>query len=601
MYSLNDIAGASTKIKTPENKTNNNQTISISETSVVRVEISEPLCKTVRHQTISLPRDSIYEVRSRGKITTEEDVLNIKISNVQGATADQAKNKVLLNQKENGQKDTDKLSNQQMQSAFHVARQREIPLVKRFRSGQLMNVNQIAKHVDKSGGKRSRCEVDLQTKFPYTERFPGRRLSKDMITEKKRYQVDSDVPCSVNQSSILNGEPLTATTGIRKKLAPQINSREPEIFSSYHLSPQPPALTQPSNYLQSSAYQMSTNGSISAYHVNSAKALYTHPQNGDPVSVSSHQASASVTPPCFHMSSNGTVPLHHMEEITTAQAQDGQKNTSHQANYHPGMSKYYDYNSFNDFQQGMLFWPTEKHSMVPNRHLIACSCSCSCYAQSESHHYDAFNPKNQRPSVIMVPVSWSSGDSGRSHLPLKVDATTYKLHSDEHLSNRESVADRMEYAMDSDSSDDDGENGKEKYFRQNIDGATARFKLTKEEWERIPIKTFPSGGRLLSGDWTRIFLSKVKESNPWCSLRFKNNHVRSENSRKIHSAVFFRGGAECKRPECNVKVRFVIRKEKGKHVDVTYVGDVCHNSQPGVNDVTSDDKTINRFRRNYST
>ena len=155
---------------------------------------------------------------------------------------------------------------------------------------------------------------------------------------------------------------------------------------------------------------------------------------------------------------------------------------------------------------------------------------------------------------------------------------------------------------DSDSSDGGDEDGKpEKYFRKNIDGTTARFKLTKEDWKRIPINTFPSGGRLLSGDWTRIFLSKVKESNPWCSLRFKNNHVRSENSRKIHSAVFFRGGAECKRPECNVKVRFVIRKEKGKHVDVTYVGDVCHNSQPTVNDVTGDDKTMNRFRRTYST
>jgi len=31
------------------------------------------------------------------------------------------------------------------------------------------------------------------------------------------------------------------------------------------------------------------------------------------------------------------------------------------------------------------------------------------------------------------------------------------------------------------------------------------------------------------------------------------------------------------------------------------VGDVCHDSQPGVGDVTSDDKTINRFRRTYST
>jgi len=105
----------------------------------------------------------------------------------------------------------------------------------------------------------------------------------------------------------------------------------------------------------------------------------------------------------------------------------------------------------------------------------------------------------------------------------------------------------------------------------------------------------------LSGDWTRIFLEKVKESNPWCSLRFKNNHVRSENSRKIHSAVFFRGGAECKRPECNVKVRFVIRKEKGKHVDVTYVGNVCHSSEPGGSDVGNEKKTkqVRRMRKPY--
>ena len=63
--------------------------------------------------------------------------------------------------------------------------------------------------------------------------------------------------------------------------------------------------------------------------------------------------------------------------------------------------------------------------------------------------------------------------------------------------------------------------------------------------------------------------------------------MRSENSRKIHSAVFFRGGAECKRPECNVKVRFVIHKEMGKHVDVTYVGNVCHSTNPGGSDVAS--------------
>ena len=420
MFSLNDTTATGTKIKTPENKTNNNQTISISETSVVRVEISEPLFNTVHHQTISLPRESIYQVRSHGKITSEEDVLNIQISNVRGATADQAKNKVLFNQNENH---TDKLSNQRMQPAFHAATQREIPLVKRSFGGKLMNFNQIAKHVDKSGEKRSKFEVDLQTKSSYTECFPGRLLSKDMTTEKKRYQVDPYMPCPGNQSSILNGEPLAESTGIRKKLATKLNSHEPDIWSSYHhLSPQPSAMSQPSNpHQKSSAYQMSTNDTISAYHGDTTKALYTHPQHGGTESVSSHQVSDIRPPPYFHMSSNGTVPLYHMDETTTAQAQDGEMNASYQASYYPEMSKYFDNNIFNAFQQRMPFWPTENHNMVPNHQMTACSCSCSCNGRRESHHYE--NPitmKNQRPSVIMVPVSWSSCDSGISHLPLKV-------------------------------------------------------------------------------------------------------------------------------------------------------------------------------------
>lgn len=413
MYSLNDITGGSKKLKVPENKTNNNQTISISETSFVRVEISEPMCSTVRHQTISLPRESIYEVQSCGKITTDEDVLNIQISNVQGAdqTADQATNKVLL-PKENH---TDKLRNQEILPALHVATQREIPLVKHFPGGKRMNFNQIAKYGDIS---RER------------EYFADRRpLSKDMITENKRYQdrVDPNVPCSANQSSILNGEPLTDTAGIRNKLLPKLNFHEPEISSSFYLSPQAPATSQQSNHHKSSDYQMSTNGTVSACHDNTTKALYTHPQHSGTASVSSHQVSGSTPHPYFYMSSNSTVPLYHMDETTTAQAQDGETNTSYQANYRTEMPKYFDNNTFNAYHQGMPYWSTENHNMASNNQMTACSCSCSCYGKSGSRLCDAINPKNQRPSVIMVPVSWSSGDSGISHLPLKVKIFTSQI------------------------------------------------------------------------------------------------------------------------------------------------------------------------------
>lgn len=129
-------------------------------------------------------------------------------------------------------------------------------------------------------------------------------------------------------------------------------------------------------------------------------------------------------------------------------------------------------------------------------------------------------------------------------------------------------------------SDDDDDAEQRRCFRVDIDGTMARFKLSKEDWAKIAIKSFPSGGRLLSGPWTRIFADKIKESNPWCNVRFRNNHVRSAKSRKVHTSVFFRGGAECKRPECSVKMKLVIREEYGKQVEVTYNGNVCHSDQP---------------------
>lgn len=92
----------------------------------------------------------------------------------------------------------------------------------------------------------------------------------------------------------------------------------------------------------------------------------------------------------------------------------------------------------------------------------------------------------------------------------------------------------------------------------------------------MDINEFPRGGRLLGGAWTTIFKRGVRKSNRWYSVRFTNNHVRTENSRKMHSAPFFRGTGECKREECNVKMKFVIPEERGKYVYVTYMGNVHH-------------------------
>jgi len=209
------------------------------------------------------------------------------------------------------------------------------------------------------------------------------------------------------------------------------------------------------------------------------------------------------------------------------------------------------------------------NDIVPYYYSCPTGCQCGCHApiRSTPSYLTAIDKEHQRPGVIMVPVSSASTAALRTtHVPLQMKGRLYKPLQ---LS--------MEHITDNRTSEDDSDSdSEENYFQKNIDGAKARFKLTKTDWEKIPIKSFPSGGRLLGGEWTRIFNSKVKESNPWCSLRFKNNHVRSANSRKKHSAPFFRGGAECKYPECHVKLQFTILEEKGKYVGVTYKGNVCH-------------------------
>ena len=393
MYSLNDITNNCRTIETPGNG-QRNQKISTCEIPVVKVEISEPFCNTVRHQTISLPQESIYDVRSLGEINTEEDVLKIQISNVHGATSDKNNDK-----KGNQVKNSSK---QQMRSTFHIG---------------------------------------IQDKSPLAERFPGKQLFTSI--QAKTYPLETEVQSPVNQSNNLSGKPLSEAEP-QKELPFQINSAESEIVAPYNLIHQPDVSRQ----YPSPAYQ---NVTMSAYQVDTRGTLLSY-QNGTPEIVSSHQISSNmaapsahmtthasvplyhmektptsqignstnVAPTSVHLNSQATVPLHHMEETSLSQTGDREKNASSKADYHAGMSKYYGDFSFHDLQQGMPFWKSEIYDMVPNLQRSAHSCSCCCHGRNESPRHPDLDPKSERPSVIMVPVSWNSSDSGKSHLPLKV-------------------------------------------------------------------------------------------------------------------------------------------------------------------------------------
>ena len=369
MYSLNDLL----KMEAPASSYTgqSNEMISIRRIPVVRAETS---CSTISHQAILLPQESIYEVPSLGEINTQEDVLNIQISDVQGAASDHKANK-----------------------------------------HERMTVNQrIENHVDKLRNlvMQSTLQFGTQEKVPLTERLPGGQLSKHMITQEKRHPVETDVRSPVNQSGILDGEPLSETAKQRKELSFQLNSHE--RVPSYHLSHQP-EVSQMSNQYPSPACQMNV-GSMSAYQVNTQGPLSSD-QNGASESVSSYQISTNLAPPSVYTS----WPISYMgtqEEMPSSQLGNFEKNTLHQANYHTEMSTYHGGYNSRCSQQTMPFSQTETHDLTSNHQRNSHTCNCSCRAHTSD--YSASGLETQRPSVIMVPVNRLNTGSFVSHVPFKV-------------------------------------------------------------------------------------------------------------------------------------------------------------------------------------
>lgn len=206
------------------------------------------------------------------------------------------------------------------------------------------------------------------------------------------------------------------------------------------------------------------------------------------------------------------------------------------------------------------------------------NCPCKCHLPSPIPAVVEY-----RPSVIMAPVAREQRGSSVTHFPLRMQTKSLDKLSSESPHRKtvnEVIVEKRKKTTSATSSVGDtvlnDYDEEEHFIRVNTDGKTAKFKLTKKDWELMEIKEYPSGGRLLGGAWTTIFRRGVKQSNEWCNLRLTNNQVRAENSRRMHSSPFFRGAGECKFPGCNAKVKFVIHKERGKYVHVTYVGNVYH-------------------------
>ncbi|MEQ2261025.1 hypothetical protein XENORESO_004556, partial [Xenotaenia resolanae] len=79
------------------------------------------------------------------------------------------------------------------------------------------------------------------------------------------------------------------------------------------------------------------------------------------------------------------------------------------------------------------------------------------------------------------------------------------------------------------------------YRRCNAGTRKFKIMITSKQWKKIKPK---HGGSQLIPPWTDTLYHKFMEKNPCCTLSFKYQHVKMNNSRKKKSP-FFHAAAKC--------------------------------------------------------
>ena len=321
----------------PSNGTSN-QMVFTDEVSVVKEQRKDATCSMVGQKLSPSPPMSGYTETSLGEINNQNDVMNIQISNIQGASSFQHsfKNETIKTGDQfqnwwNKLPFTDKL-----QSRFDFSTQENMPMAQEHRDGQ---------------------------------------PTKQTITQKEMYPEGTELRPPINQSS-------------------------------FHPLP---------------VYQISSNGTLPCHQFDT--------QNDSTEIGSSCRGQMDtnvVAPP--NISSHTTVPLHDMdtqEEITASQMGDMRIDTRYQApNYQLQISFLHGSHNSNEFFNEPKFNEKQIYDPGPNCNrrtsYQCCQCCCRSPTQNEPYYVAPVSLENQRPSVIMVPVSWSNIASGTSHMPFKV-------------------------------------------------------------------------------------------------------------------------------------------------------------------------------------
>ena len=454
----------------PSNGTSN-QIVFTGEVSVVKEERKDATCSMVGQKLSPSPPKPDYPETSLGETNNQNDAINIKISNIQGAssfqngfknvkikTGDQLKNQL-----------NDLPSSDELQSSFDYRTHVNLPVAHKYRGGPLGKhtitqkemypertelrspINQSIFHplpvhqISANGMPLHQKLSPLPPKSGYTESSRGEISDQ---TDLMNIQISNIQGASSFQNGFKNGtiktgdqfqnwlNKLPASVELQSRFDYRTHENMPMAQEHRNGQLAKQTISQKELYLEGTElrspidqssfhplpiYQMSTNGTMPSYQ------FHTQIDSSEIGSSCRGQLDANVVAPP-NISSQTTVPLHHIdtqEKITASQKGDIQKDTRYQApNYQPEIS--FLYGGHNSYESHNVPNFNEKEIYVagPSRDRKAshqcCQCFCHSPMQKKPYYVPSVNLENQRPSVIMVPVSWSNIASGTSHMPLKV-------------------------------------------------------------------------------------------------------------------------------------------------------------------------------------
>ena len=374
------MANGCVKIEPPDETAYNglsNQMVFTSELHAVKEEKKDTTCNAIGQKPMYLTQESSeYQLPSLEEISRQSDVFNIQITNIQGtlpgqngfndeiSTSDQLKSHV------NEPPIRDE-SNQEMQSSFDYGTQGKIKIAEQYRDGQLL---------------------------------------QHMVTQENLYPEETEVRSPINQSSFHESDSSRNTAEQEKtKMSQQLHFHQ--RVSPSGLSHHPYAescQTSLSGFQTTNRYAFPDSYQqyrmISAYHCGT--------QNGSSSRIGTEMVASS------NAMSHSTVPLHHLavqDGLTTSQM--GEKVRYQTMPYHPEIRFLSGHNSHESLQTQQFH---QSHDAGQHRSPSSCHCCCHPPSENESCYSAVLGVETQRPSVIMVPVSWNNSTSRISHVPWKV-------------------------------------------------------------------------------------------------------------------------------------------------------------------------------------